>query len=54
LKFSLLRKERNGQSGINKAVLKGANLEVVRGLTIEQFSRIKSLYEAKLDPVLME
>ena len=36
------------------ANLEGANLEGVRGLTIEQLSKVKSLYGAKLDPVLME
>ena len=83
MKFSLLRRERNGQNEIKKTVLKGARLMVVRlieanlqrailvganlrggnleganlwgvhGLTIEQLSKVKSLYDAKLDPVLM-
>lgn len=33
--------------------LEGANLWGVHGLTIEQLSKVKSLYDAKLDPVLM-
>jgi BTB/POZ domain-containing protein KCTD9 len=37
-----------------KANLEGANLEGVHGLIIEQLYRVKSLYEAKLDPELME
>ncbi len=53
MKFSLLRRERNGQNEIKKTVLKGANLWGVHGLTIEQLSKVKSLYDAKLDPVLM-
>jgi hypothetical protein len=31
----------------------GANLWGIYGLTIEQLSKVKSLYDAKLDPVLM-
>ena len=33
--------------------LEGANLWGVHVLTIEQLSKVKSLYDAKLDPVLM-
>ena len=36
-----------------RANLEGANLWGVHGLTIEQLSKVKSLYDAKLDPVLM-
>jgi uncharacterized protein YjbI with pentapeptide repeats len=61
--------EGNGQLKIKKVNLNGANLMIARlieanleeanlegvnGLTIEQFSKVKSLYGAKLDPALME
>lgn len=61
--------EGNSQLKIKKVALNGANLMIVRlieanleeanlegvnGLTIEQLSRVKSLYGAKLEPVLMQ
>ena len=36
-----------------RANIEGANLWGIHGLTIEQLSKVKSLYDAKLDPVLM-
>ncbi len=42
------------RANLEGANLEGANLWGVYGLTIEQLSKVKSLYEAKLDPVLME
>ena len=41
-------------ANLDGANLEEANLEGVHGLTIEQLSRVKSLYGAKLDPVLMQ
>ena len=38
---------------LQRAILVGANLWGIYGLTIEQLSKVKSLYDAKLDPVLM-
>ena len=37
-----------------EAVLRGANLKGVKNLTIEQLQGAKTLYQAKLDPELME
>ena len=41
------------EANLQRAILLGANLWGVHGLTIEQLSKVKSLYDAKLDPVLM-
>lgn len=37
-----------------EANLQEANLSVIKNLTIEQLSKVKTLYQAKLDPDLME
>ena len=42
------------RANLDGANLEGANLWGVHGLTIEQLSKVKSLYDAKLDPVLMQ
>ncbi len=39
---------------LSGANLRGAYLSVVLGLSIEQLSTVETLYEAKLDPELME
>ncbi len=49
--FQTVNLQRANLEGAN---LEGANLWGVYGLTIEQLSKVKSLYETKLDPVLME
>ena len=41
------------EANLQRAILVGANLWGIYGLTIEQLSKVKSLYDAKLDPVLM-
>ena len=52
---------RNVLNGANRMIirlieanLQSANLVGVNGLTIDQFSKVKSLYGAKLEPVLLE
>jgi len=42
------------RANLEGANLEGANLEGVQGLTIEQLSKVKSLYGARLDPALLE
>ncbi len=41
-------------AGLQGAILHGADLQGARNLTLEQLSKVKTLYEAKLDPELME
>jgi uncharacterized protein YjbI with pentapeptide repeats len=42
------------KANLQGAYLWGANLHGVRYLTVEQLSKVKTLYEAKLDPDMME
>lgn len=42
------------EANLQEAYLFGANLEGAKNLTIKQLSEVKTLYEAKLDPSLME
>lgn len=39
---------------LERANLEEADLKNARGLTIEQLSKVKTLYKAKLDPELIE
>ncbi len=41
-------------ANLQETYLWGANLQKARFLTIKQLSKVKTLYEAKLDPELMK
>lgn len=42
------------RANLQEAILEEANLQGARKLTVEQLSKVKTLYKAKLDPELME
>ena len=49
-----LREACLSEANLEKAYFKDANLEGAKGLTIEQLSKVETLYAAELDPELME